>query len=81
MLPKRLTPVRVAVVSLLNHYFYIGNLYNTGEIANALNIEADVAGNDAINVGVNVTFLFCAFANEGADECAVPYNVLGREGG
>ena len=79
-LPKRLGPVRVAVASILHHHLHIGNLYSAGEIANALNIEADVDGNDAINAGVDVTLLLRAFANEGGDDYELPYSVLGREG-
>jgi hypothetical protein len=79
-LPKKLAPVRAAVASILSHYLHVGNLYDAGEIANALNIEADVAGNDAINAGVDVTLLLRAFANEGGDDYFLPCNVLGREG-
>ena len=48
LLPKRLAPVRVAVASILHYHFHIGNLYNAEEIANAPNIETDIAGNDAM---------------------------------
>ena len=45
------------MASILYHHLHLGNLYNVGEIANALNVEADVAGNGAINAGVDVTLL------------------------
>ena len=78
-LPKNLAPVCAAVASILSHYLYVGNLYDAGEIANALNVEADVAGNDTINAGVNVTLLLWTFANEGGGDSFLSYNVLGRE--
>ena len=56
-LPKKLAPVRAAVASLLLSYHHVGNLYSAGDIANALNTEADVDGNDSINAGVDVTLL------------------------
>ena len=63
-LPKKLAPVCAAMASILSHYLHVGNLYDAGEIANALNIEADVAGNDAIDADVDATLLFWAFPNE-----------------
>ena len=63
-LPKNLAPVCEAVASILSHYLHVGNLYDAGEIANALNIEVNVAGNNTINAGVDVTLLLRAFANE-----------------
>ena len=68
------------MASLLCHYLHIGNFYNAGEIANALKIEADIVGSGAINAGVDVALLLCAFANKGADEDVLPRNILCREG-
>ena len=53
------------MASILSHYLHVGNLYNAREIANALKIEADVTGNDAIDAGVDVALFLLAFVNEG----------------
>ena len=78
-LPKKLAPVRAAVASILLPQDHVSHLYSAADIANALNVAADVDGNDAINAGVDVTLLLRAFANEGGDDYFLPCNVLGRE--
>ena len=77
-LPKWLTPVRVAVASILYHRLHIDTLYNAEEIANAPIIKADIAENDVINAGADAALPRRTFANEGG-ECILPYNNLGRE--
>ena len=59
---------------------YKCNPNSAREIANALNVEADFDGNNAINADVDATHLLQAFANEGGGDYELPYSVLGREG-
>ena len=64
-LPKKLAPVCVTVASILLPQDHVSHLYSAADIANALNVAADVDGNDAINAGVDTTLLLCAFIYEG----------------
>ena len=53
-----------------------GNLYNLDDVANQLEIAADVTGNDAIRIDVNA-FLRRSFADGSRDyEYALPYDGL-----
>ena len=79
-LPKKLARVRAAVSSILLPQDHVSHLYSAADIANALNVAADVDGNDAINAGVDVTLLLRAFAHEGEGDYEVSYNLLGRGG-
>ena len=67
-LPKNLAPIRHAVVSLLRPRHHYNNLYAAADIAEALNVAADVTGNPAIDRGVDASLLLRAFAFDGADE-------------
>jgi len=79
-LPKRLAPVRAAVALILTPCSNRNRLYPAEDIANAINIAADVKGNAASSHGVDTTLILRAFANEGADEYTLPYgSVLGRD--
>ena len=51
-LPKKLALVLAAVASILLPWDRGSHLYSAADIANALNVAADVDGNDAINAGV-----------------------------
>ena len=64
-LPKHLAPVRAAVASILLLQDHVSRLNSAADISNALNIAADVGGNDAINTDVDATLLLRAFAYEG----------------
>ena len=80
-LSKRRTPLRAAVALILIPCNYQSRLYPVEDIANAINIAADVNGNATISHGVDATLILRAFANEGADEYTLPYgSVLGRDG-
>ena len=80
-LPKKLAPVRAAVASILLPQDHVSHLYRPTDIANALNVAADVDGNDAINAGVDAMLLLRAFAYEGEGDYEVPYNLLSHGGG
>jgi len=71
-LPKSLAAVRAAVASLLWPICHFDNLYTADDIANALNIAADVDGCKDANAKVDVTLLLRAFANDAA-EFVLPY--------
>ena len=79
-IPKKLAPVRAAVALIKLPQDHASRLYSAADILNALNIAADVDGNDAINAGVDATLLLCAFIYEGEREYEVPYNLLGHGG-
>ena len=67
-LPKSLAPVRSAVVSLLRPRHHFSNLYTATDIAEALNVAANVSGNPAIDRGVDASLVLRAFAFDGMDE-------------
>ena len=79
-LPKKLAPVRAAVASILLPQDHVSRLYSPADIASALNIAADVDGNDTINAGVDAMLLLRAFVYEGEGDYEVPYNLLGHWG-
>ena len=54
-LPKSLAPVRSAVVSLLRPRHHFSNLYTATDIAEALNVAANVNGNPTIDRGVDAS--------------------------
>ena len=67
-LPKSLAPVRSAVVSLLRPRHHFSNLYTATDIAEALNVAANVSGNPAIDRDVDASLVLRAFAFDGMDE-------------
>ena len=67
-LPKSLAPVRSAVVSLLRPRHHFSNLYTATDIAEALDVAANVSGNPAIDRGVDASLVLRAFAFDGMDE-------------
>ena len=62
-LPKSLAAVRSAVASALLSSEHAGNLYSVVDIADALNIAADVERNAAITTKVDANLIRCAFAH------------------
>ena len=79
-LPKSLAAVRAAVASLLRPADHSGSLYSADDIADALNIAANVDGSASISTKVDVTLLLRAFANDAADEFVLAYDqVFGRQ--
>ena len=79
-LPKKLAPVPAFVASILLPQDPVSRLYNATDIANAINVAADVDGNDAIDAGVDTTLLLRAFAYEREGDYEAPYNLLGHGG-
>ena len=79
-LPKKLSPVRAAVASILLPQDHVSRLYSATDIANALYVAANVNGNNVINAVVDATLLLRAFAYEGDGDYEVPYNLLGHGG-
>ena len=71
--PKSLAAVRAAVASLLRPADHSGSLYSADDIADALNIAANVDGSASISTKVDVTLLLRAFANDTADEFVLAY--------
>ena len=67
-LPKSLAPVRSAVVSLLCPQHHFSNLCTATDIAEALNVAANVNGNPAIDRGIDVSLVVRALAFDGMDE-------------
>ena len=66
-LPKKLAAVCAAVASILLPQDHVSRLYSAADISNALNIAADVDGNDAINAGVDATLLLRVFVHGGRE--------------
>ena len=77
---KKLALVCAAVALILLPKDHVNYLYSAVGIANALNVAADVDGNDAINAVVDVTLLFRAFSHEEEGDYEVPCNLLDRWG-
>ena len=79
---KKLALVCAAVALILLPKDHVNYLYSAVGIANALNVAADVDGNDAINAGIDVTLLLRAFSHEGEADYEVPYfyNLFSRGG-
>ena len=73
-LPNRLAAVRAAVASLLRNQNHAGSLHSAEDIADALNAAADFNGNAAISLGIDVSLLLRAFANDAADEFVLAYD-------
>ena len=67
-LPKSLAPVQSTVVSLLCPWHHFNNLYTATDIAEALNIAANVNRNPTIDRGVDMPLLLRAFAFNGTEE-------------
>jgi hypothetical protein len=69
------------VALILRPCIHRNRLYPAEDIANAINIAADVKGNADSSHGVDATLILRAFVNEDADEYTLPYgSVLGRDG-
>lgn len=74
VLPSSLSPVRVAVASLLLLPGHSGHLYFAKDIANALNNTISADDDPTIFARVDATTLLRAFANDATYEYGLEYH-------